>query len=56
MKTMIEKNRIEEDTIELVANQIYNKITKIINGRRKRLGIKGGNKCWSLTDNMIVSI
>ena len=32
------------DTIELVANQIYDKITKLINDRRKRLGIKGDAK------------
>ena len=30
--------------IELVANQIYYKITKIINGRRKRLSIKKDNE------------
>ena len=54
--TSIEKNCIKEDTIELIANQIYNKIAKIISGRRKRLGIKGGNEYWSLTDNMLVSI
>ena len=28
--------------IELAANQIYDRITKLINDRRKRLGIKGG--------------
>ena len=36
------KRKVTEDTIELVANQIYDKITKLINERRKRLGIKGG--------------
>ena len=35
---------MKEDTIELVANQIYDRITKIINERRKRLGIKGFGK------------
>ena len=44
--TSIKKNCIKEDTIELVANQIYNKIAKIISGRRKRLGIKGGNEIF----------
>ena len=33
---------MKEDTIELVANQIYDKITKLFNEKRKRLGIKGG--------------
>ena len=33
---------MKEDTIELIANQIYHKITKLFNERRKRLGIKGG--------------
>ena len=33
----LEKRKVKEDTIELVANQIYNKITKL-----KRLGINGG--------------
>ena len=35
---------MKEDTIELVANRIYDKITKLINDRRKRLGIKVGAK------------
>ena len=35
-------SRNEEDMIELVSNQIYDKITKLFNERRKRLGIKGG--------------
>ena len=38
----LEKRKVKEDTIELVANQIYDKITKLFNERRKRLGIKGG--------------
>ena len=35
---------MKEDRIELVASQIYDKITKLINERRERLGIKGGAK------------
>ena len=35
---------MKEDTIELVANQIYDKITKLFNERKKTLGIKGGAK------------
>ena len=38
----LEKRKVKEDTIELAANQIYDKITKLFNDRRKRLGIKGG--------------
>ena len=41
---MLEKNKVKQDTIELVANQIYDKITKLFNERRERLGIKGGDK------------
>ena len=36
------KNVLEKDTIELIANEIYDKLTKLFNDRRKRLGIKGG--------------
>ena len=39
---MITKNALKRDTIELVANQIYDKLTKLFNERRKRLGIGGG--------------
>ena len=41
---MTEKTRdaLKKDTIELIANQIYDKVTKLFNDRRKRLGIKGG--------------
>ena len=39
MKT---KNALKNDTIELIANEIYDKLTKLFNDRRKRLGIKGG--------------
>ena len=41
---MIWKNKeaLKHDTIELVANEIYDKLTKLFNDRRKRLGIKGG--------------
>ena len=38
----LDKLRLKKDTIELVANQIYDKMTKLINDTRKRLGIKGG--------------
>ena len=41
---MLEKRKVKEDTIELVANQIYDRITKLINYRRERLGMKGGAK------------
>ena len=36
------KNALKKDTIELIANQIYDNITKFFNDRRKRFGIKGG--------------
>ena len=36
------KNVLKKDTIELIANQIYDKVTKLFNDRRKRLDIKGG--------------
>ena len=36
------KNALKRDTIELIANEIYDKLTKLFNDRRKRLGIKGG--------------
>ena len=36
------KNALKNDTIELIANEIYDKLTKLFNDRRKRLGIKGG--------------
>ena len=38
----LEKRKVKEDKIELVANQKYGKIAKLVNERRKRLGIKGG--------------
>ena len=40
--TMKTKNALKNDTIELIANEIYDKLTKLFNDRRKRLGIKGG--------------
>ena len=40
--TIKTKNALKKDTIELIANQIYDKVTKLFNERRKRLGIKGG--------------
>ena len=53
----LKKNEVKEDTIELVANQIYDKITKLINDRRKRLGIKVGAKIVEpIRDYSIISI
>ena len=40
--TIKTKNTLKKDTIELIANEIYDKLTKLFNDRRKRLGIKGG--------------
>ena len=40
--TIKTKNALKRDTIELIANQIYDKLTKLFNDRRKRLDIKGG--------------
>ena len=36
------KNALKRDTIELVANQIYDKLTIFFNNDRKRFGIHGG--------------
>ena len=36
------KDASKRDTIELIANEIYDKLTKLFNDRRKRLDIKGG--------------
>ena len=36
------KDALKRDTIELIANEIYDKLTKLFNDRRKRLNIKGG--------------
>ena len=36
------KNALKKDTIELISNEKYDKLTKLFNDRRKRLGIKGG--------------
>ena len=38
----LDKLRLKKDTIETVANQIYDKMTELLNNARKRLGIKGG--------------
>ena len=38
----LEKRKVKEDMIELVANQIYDNITKLLNKRRKGLDVKGG--------------
>ena len=40
--TIKTKEALNRDTIELVANEIYDKLTKLFNDRRKGLGIKGG--------------
>ena len=40
--TMSTKNALKHDTIELVANQIYDKLTISFNNTRKRLGIQKG--------------
>ena len=36
------KNSLKKDTIELVANQIYDRLTTFFNNNRKRFGIQGG--------------
>ena len=36
------KNALKHDTIELVANQIYDRLTIFFNNDRKRFGIQGG--------------
>ena len=36
------KNALKRDTIELVANQIYDRLTIFFNNVRKRFGIQGG--------------
>ena len=36
------KNALKRDTIELVANQIYDRLTIFFNNNRKRFGIQGG--------------
>ena len=36
------KNALKRDTIELVANQIYDRLTNFFNNDRKRFGIQGG--------------
>ena len=40
--TINTKEVLKRDTIELIANEIYDKLTKLFNDRRKKLGIKGG--------------
>ena len=39
---LIERKKLKKDTIELIANQIYDRLTKLFNDGSKRLGIKGG--------------
>ena len=41
-KTDKAKNALKRDTIELVANQIYDRLTIFFNNDRKRFGIQGG--------------
>ena len=38
---MLEKRKVKINTIELIANEMYDKIIMLINERRERLGIKG---------------
>ena len=40
--TMVTRDALKHDTIELVANQIFDKLTISFNNTRKRLGIKEG--------------
>ena len=40
--TVKTKDRLKRDTIELAANQIYDKLTIFFNNDRKRFGIQGG--------------
>ena len=40
--TIQSKNTLKRDTIELVANQIYDRLTIFFNNDRKRFGIQGG--------------
>ena len=40
--TMKTKDELKHDTIELAANQIYDKLTIFFNNDRKRFGIQGG--------------
>ena len=37
----LKKNKVKDDTIELAANQIYDKIIKLFNERRKKIRYKG---------------
>ena len=38
----LDRDKLKKDTIELVANQIYDKLTILFNNTRKRLGIQKG--------------
>ena len=38
----LDKLRSKKDTIELVTNQIYDKMANLFNDKRNRLGIKEG--------------
>ena len=49
-KITLEKCKLEKDTTELIANEVYDKMTTLINKRRKRLGtghkVQGGGE-WA---------
>ena len=47
----LDKLRLKKDTIELVANQIYDKMTNVFNDTRKRLGINEGASIQELIRN-----
>ena len=38
----LEKREVKTNTIELIANEMYDKMTTLSNKRGERLGIKGG--------------
>ena len=48
--TIKTKEALNRDTIELIENEIYDKLTKSFNDRRKRLGIKGGKPIIGLSE------
>ena len=57
---MHDKDKLKKDTIQLVADQIYDKMTRLFNDKRKRSGVKGGANieepirnydCFDLDDN-----
>ena len=46
------KDALKRDTIELVANQIYDRLTIFFNNDRKRFGIQGGELIMILSENI----